>query len=144
MTKKSSCQDPDCICRTKKALSLWVKQRRYAEKDCTVSVAAEQMNMSVIQLKWYLYAVKRKSFSRFRKELRIRDAVYIMIIKPGLPVSVVGRMVGEYDKSNFRRDFRSVTGRYPVIRRKRYPILRLVLLCMRPDLRQILRIYRHL
>ena len=140
--KKTFCADPDCLHRTKKALSLWVRHRCYAEKGCTATVAAEQMNMSVIQLKWYLYAVKRKSFSRFRKELRIRDAVYIMIIKPGLPVSVVGRMVGEYDKSNFRRDFKSVTGRYPVSHGKRYPLLRLVLLCMRPDLRQVLRIYR--
>ena len=144
MIKKSSCPDPDCKHRTKKALSLWIKQRRYAEMECTAAKAAEQMNMSVLQLKWYLYVVEKKSFSRFRKELRVKDAICLMIMKPNLPVAVIGRLVGEYDKSDFRRNFKSVTGRYPVTRRKRYPLLRLVLFCTHRDLRQVLRKYRFL
>lgn len=140
--KKSSCPDLDCKLRTKKALSSWVRQRLYAEPDCTVEKAAEQMNMSVLQLKWYLYVVEKKSFSRLRKELRVKDAICLMIMKPDLPVSVIGRLVGEYDRSDFRRNFKSVTGRYPVSRRKRYPLLRLVLFCTHRDLRQVLRRHR--
>lgn len=140
--KKSSGPDMDCKLRTKNALSLWIRQRHYVEIDCTAGKAAEQMNMSSLQLKWFLREEERTTFGKLKKELRMKDAACLLLMKPGLPVSLVGRLVGECDRANFRRDFKSVMGTYPVNYRKRYPILRLVLLCTRPDLRQVLRRHR--
>lgn len=140
--KKSPGPDLDCKLRTKNALSLWIRQRHYAETDCTAEKAAEQMNLSTLQLKWYLKEEKQTTFGRLKKELRMRDASCLLIMKPRLPLNLVGRLVGECDKANFRRDFKSVMGTYPVNYRKKCPILRLVLFCMRPDLRQVLRKHR--
>jgi len=74
---------------------------------------AEQIGVSVEQLSFYFSMKVKKKFRTWRKELRIKEAMLIIIRHPDLPVKKVGLIVGITDKSNFRREFSEVAGCYP-------------------------------
>lgn len=125
--KKAFVEDADCIRRTRRAVRKWAIEKKYCEPDCSAYKAAEQMGMSVLQLNWYCRVHLGKTYNRFRMELRIREAVRLVLKFPGKPFSLIGEAVGIPDKSNFRRDFRKVTGMTPDRYRRRFRILRFLL-----------------
>ena len=74
---------------------------------------ADSIGVSKEQLSYFLSARLKVKYLQWRKELRIREAVRILKMHPGISLNDLGYRVGICDKSNFRREFFEVTGYYP-------------------------------
>ena len=61
----------------------------------------------------YCSARLKKSFHCWRKELRMEEAKKMLLEHPEMPAYQVGIRLGITDKSNFRYQFKSVTGMTP-------------------------------
>ena len=54
-----------------------------------------------------------KNFLQWRKEIRIDEAKRLLVKDKTIPTAIIGEEVGISDKSNFKRQFREITGCTP-------------------------------
>lgn len=54
-----------------------------------------------------------KNFLKWRKERRIEEAKKLLLEDRDIPTLIIGEAVGICDKSNFRRQFKEITGFTP-------------------------------
>ena len=65
------------------------------------------------ELSFYCSTRFGKTFLTWRKELRIEEAMDLLLKFPVIPASKIGLSLGIKDKSDFRHQFKSVTGMTP-------------------------------
>ena len=99
--------------KIEKKLAEWVKAGRHREHYPTIQDIAEEMDVTREELAFYCSTRLHKSFYSWRKELRIRDAMSMILEHKDMPLCQIGFSVGIPDKSNFRHQFKSVTGCTP-------------------------------
>jgi len=81
--------------------------------DESVSDLAEKMGSTYQILSEYFRVVKHRRFTTWRKELRIKKAQKLLIQDPHLSIATIREMVGINDKSNFRKQFKEISGLSP-------------------------------
>ncbi|MBR3074743.1 MAG: helix-turn-helix domain-containing protein [Bacteroidales bacterium] len=98
--------------QTRIKIDKWIKEKGWTE-DLSQEDVARSLNLKSEQLGQFFYLQTGKSFSRWRRELRIEEAERIMREDRKMPTVLVGESVGIPDKSNFRRQFKEITGYTP-------------------------------
>ena len=99
-------------------MSDWVSARGYAEPD-TQEEVVRSLNVTRDELASYCRERYGMSFLSWRKKLRIEEAGRLLVTRSDLSAAEIGRKVGIFDKSDFRRQFRSLEGCTPLEYRDR-------------------------
>lgn len=90
----------------------WIEEKRWLE-DASMQEVADRIGISRNSLSNYFILNTGKPFLRWRKEMRIEEAKKLLLKEKDLPTGIIGEAVGINDKSNFKRQFREVTGYTP-------------------------------
>ena len=94
-------------------LEQWVGEGKHHESYDSMDVILEELGLTKEELSFYCSRALKKNFLTWRKEMRIKDAMKLLLKHPDTPACHIGYVVGFGDKSNFRQQFRSVTGCTP-------------------------------
>ena len=105
---KKSVLDTDTILK----LDKWIREKRWAE-DLTMQEIADELQISREELSLFFRIQTRKNFLKWRKERRIEEAKKLLLEDRDIPTLIIGEAVGICDKSNFRRQFKEITGCTP-------------------------------
>lgn len=115
--RKAKREEAACLRKTcakvGKKLADWVREGKHREHTPSIQKIAEEMDVTREELAFYCSTRLHKSFYSWRKELRIRDAMSMILEHKEMPLCQIGFSVGIPDKSNFRHQFKSVTGCTP-------------------------------
>ena len=108
------------LSRNKKTMALveskldsWVAEGKYREYYESMDRIIEDLGLTQGELSLYCTKRLKKNFLSWRKELRMDDAKKMLVEHPEMPASKIGKSLGIMDKSNFRHQFKSVTGLTP-------------------------------
>lgn len=93
-------------------LEQWVKEEKYTSPS-PMDMVAEELDVSMEQLRHYFAKHMHIRFYAWRKNLRIEKACALMKLNPEIPASEIGRQCGFNDKSTFRRQFMEIKGISP-------------------------------
>lgn len=105
--------------RAEAALKEWIEKGGYL-LETTQREVADELKLSLEQLAYHFRMYKKLPFRVWRKHMRIKAACSLMKERPDLPLYAVGEYVGIPDKSNFRRAFYEVCGKYPLEWKKKH------------------------
>lgn len=111
--KQSSCLDHGEVKRLEKALSSWVKEKRYRDYSATREEIASELHTSKEFLYLYFKWILKLDFNTWRTRLRVEDAQKLLMENRELPINMVAEMVGFSDRSNFHRQFTKIVGCTP-------------------------------
>ena len=95
-----------------KKVEKWIIDKRWNE-DRSMLETAGDIGVSQEQLSLYFRVVIGKAFLHWRKEIRIEEAKNLLLKDKSVPMLIIAESVGINDKSNFRRQFKEVTGYTP-------------------------------
>ena len=100
------------------ALELKLRQlmevdKLYTQETLSLSLLAEQMNISTHQLSELINTRFSKSFSQLVREYRITEAKRMLVDEPKSSVLSIGLSTGFTSQSNFYTAFRDITGMAP-------------------------------
>ena len=111
-----------CKRNRKIALSLhqWIREGGHHDPLPTVEIVAKQLGVTHEELVRFFRLAVGKPFVSWRKDLRISEAKDLLVQYPHLPVYHIGEMVGIGDKSDFRKQFKELTGMTPSQYRKHH------------------------
>ena len=90
----------------------WIADKGWAE-DASLGEIASSLGIDKEDFSLYFRRKFLKSFLRWRKEVRITEAKHLLVKFINTPTALIGEAVGIYDKSNFKRQFRELTGYTP-------------------------------
>lgn len=93
-------------------LESWIESRGFLN-DVSQEKVAVEMGVDPRELSYYSSNILGEPFRSWRNRLRLLEARQIIASDPDIPLSLVGRMVGIPDKSNFRKLFRNCFGISP-------------------------------
>ena len=99
--------------KTEKGLALWIDSEGFTDPNCSILTTAECIGVSHEQLSYYFSSVLKTKFRTFWKEKRICKAMDLFKKYPDRSINSISQMVGITDPSNFRKQFKEVTGQYP-------------------------------
>lgn len=94
------------------ALQKWVAAKRFVQNDQTVEEIATELGTMHAKLKWYFTNRMHTPFRTWRLDLRVAEAKRLLR-NEDVSASVVHKLVGVADKSNFHKLFRKQTGMTP-------------------------------
>ncbi len=100
---------------TKRSSSLieqWIVRKGWKE-EASLQHVADSLGILKEDLSLYFRRKYRKCFLQWRKETRINDAKRRLLEEKDIPTALIGEEVGISDKSNFKRQFREITGMTP-------------------------------
>lgn len=106
--------------KTCDGLEKWIRRNGHTDPDTCMEDVAEEIGVSPLQLSYYFRVVVGQPFLSWRKERRILDAQALLIKYPEKSISSIGEAVGIVDKSNFKKQFKSVTNMSPGEFRDKY------------------------
>ena len=113
---------PAQVAKLETKLNVWVEKRGYCRPDKTIKESAAHIGTDSVKIYRY-FQMKGSDFRSWRMELRMRDAMEQMIREPETSVSAIGLRVGIPDRSNFCRQFKTVTGQTPEVWRNNQKII---------------------
>ena len=105
---KKSVLDTDTILK----LDKWIREKRWAE-DLTMQEIADELQIGREELSLFFRIQTGKNFLKWRKERRIEEAKKLLLEDRDIPTLIIGEAIGICDKSNFRRQFKEITGYTP-------------------------------
>lgn len=108
LSNKKSVLKADTILK----LDKWIREKRWAE-DLTMQEIADDLQISREDLSLFFRIQTGKNFLKWRKERRIEEAKKLLLEDRDIPTLIIGEAVGICDKSNFRRQFKEITGCTP-------------------------------
>ena len=118
--KARKCKERKDQSRKKKTMDLvglrlesWVAEGKYRLWYESMDSILEDLGLTAGELSMYCTAKLKKNFLSWRKELRMEEAKRLLLKDPEMPASKIGKSLGINDKSNFRHQFKSVTGLTP-------------------------------
>ncbi|MBQ8061440.1 MAG: AraC family transcriptional regulator [Bacteroidales bacterium] len=94
-------------------LSRWVAEGKHRIKYGCLEDILFDLDLTSYELTLYCSTRLKKTFLCWRKELRMEEAKKMLLEHPDMPAYQVGKALGITDKSNFRHQFKSVTGLTP-------------------------------
>ena len=99
--------------RIRRCIADWILYREYWDKDDNLDTFSQRTGIPREEITSFLYDHTGGRYLSIRKELRIEDAKSLIRERPDLSVYEIAKMVGIYDKSNFRKDFTELVGYKP-------------------------------
>lgn len=96
----------------------WLEDKGYRTPSRTISEVAAQIGTDPVILQRYCHERLKVDFRSWRTGLRVEDAKRILLDNPEESASSIASKVGFSDRSNFLRQFRSLTGQTPTEWRK--------------------------
>lgn len=94
-------------------MSTWVLEKKWTE-NLSMKQVADSLGITREELGLYSWSVSGKSFLQWRKGLRMDEAMRLLLENRETPANLIGEQVGISDKSNFRKQFKEITGCTPV------------------------------
>ena len=101
-------------------LSRWVAEGKHRLRYGSMDDILEDLGLTGDELCSYCSGRLGKTFLTWRKEIRMKEAMKLLLDSPEIPACKIGASLGIEDKSNFRHQFKSVTGYTPDGWRKKY------------------------
>ena len=101
-------------------LRQWVREGKYRLDYGSMDKILDDLGLTGGELSSYCSKKFNKSFLSWRKELRIKEAKKRLLDSPEVPAYRIGRELGISDKSDFRHQFKSITGYTPGQWREKY------------------------
>ncbi|MBO4475731.1 MAG: helix-turn-helix transcriptional regulator [Bacteroidales bacterium] len=98
--------------RTAAIIRKWIAEMGWAE-DATLQEVADSLGLYKEDFSMYFRRTYHQNFLQWRKVIRIDEAKRILVKDKTIPTAIVGEEVGICDKSNFKRQFRDLTGCTP-------------------------------
>ena len=99
--------------KLERALSQWVKQKKFVEFDKSREDVASELNTTREILHLYFTTKKGIDFKTWRTGLRIEEAKELLLKNKRISINLVGEMAGFSDRSNFHRQFVKIVGCTP-------------------------------
>lgn len=90
----------------------WIASMGWAE-DASIQEIADSLGLYKEDFSLFFRRIYGKNFLQWRKELRINEAKRLLVKDKTIPTAIIGEEVGICDKSNFKRQFREITGYTP-------------------------------
>ena len=103
----------------KDRLDKWVAEGKHRLQYGSMDGILEDLGLTSEELSRYCTIRLKKNFLSWRKELRMEEAKKMLLEYPDIPACKIGKSLGITDKSNFRHQFKSVTGLTPSQWRKK-------------------------
>lgn len=100
-------------------LGRWVAEGKHRLEYGSMDGILEDLGLTSEELSRYCTARLKKNFLSWRKDLRMEEAKRMLLESPDTPACKIGKDLGITDKSNFRHQFKSVTGLTPSQWRKK-------------------------
>jgi len=100
--------------RIGEAMKKWEKEKGFTKAGVSTREIAEEVGFTVEQIAYYFKTSMNVSLSAWRKRLRIEYAMELLLTRPELSMSEIGRLCGICDRSDFRRQFIEITGKTPL------------------------------
>ncbi len=104
----------------RKALSVWIAERHFTEKDANLDEVARQLGTSQRTLSAHFSRYEQTSFRAWRTKLRIEEACRMLREEDGLILKSLNELVGMGDYSYFFKQFKQATGLSPTEYRDKY------------------------
>ena len=95
------------------SLDIWVNGKQFVNQGITLKSLASELCTNQTYLSNHVNTTTGQSFRNWISRLRIEEAQQLLNMRPDIPVSCVGEMVGIPNKSSFFRQFINVTGKTP-------------------------------
>ena len=108
--RRKACHDNAIV---RKKLKQWVAGKKYRLRYYSMDSILDELGLTSKELSSYCSRKFKKNFLSWRKDLRMDDAKRMLLEHPDFPVTRIAEEVGIDDKSNFRHQFKSVTGYTP-------------------------------
>lgn len=102
----------DVMKRHAAIIERWIEEKRWTE-DASLAEVALSLGIDKEDFSLFFRRKYRKGFLLWRKETRIQEAKHLLLKNKTVPTALIGEEVGIYDKSNFKRQFREITGVTP-------------------------------
>ena len=92
-----------------------IVKQLYLQEDCSLSLVSDKLRIPAHHLTYYFNSIKKESFSDWRNQLRVIDAISILNqdISRQLTLEAIGLKVGFKSNSTFIRSFKKHTGKTP-------------------------------
>lgn len=90
----------------------WISEKGWTE-ECDMETAADKIGVTREQLSAFFRHNFKQNFREWRKLMRIEEAKKMLLEDYSISATAVGESVGIADKSNFRRQFKEITGYTP-------------------------------
>lgn len=102
---------------TRRIMDQWLADKGWTQKLNFDEVSAK-LGIRKDEISLYVHHYYRQNFLSWRRNLRIEEAKRLLLDDMTIPAALIGEAVGITDKSNFRRQFKELTGYTPVEWRK--------------------------
>lgn len=99
--------------RISRNLKRWCADMKYCQSNYSMEDVAEELDVTVEQLRRFFLCYVQLKFVAWRKKMRINYARELLLKFPEAPLEQIGILVGINDKANFRRQFIEETGISP-------------------------------
>ncbi len=109
----STLEKVDCQGALRKLDALMSGQQLYRQPDLNLAELASRLDLSRHQLSELINTRLGMGFSRYLRELRVKEACRLLLDKPSLSVLSVGLEAGFSSQSAFYDAFREITGMTP-------------------------------
>ena len=98
--------------QTSATIRRWIVSMGWTE-DASLQEVADSLVLYKEDFSLFFRRVYGKNFLQWRKEIRIDEAKRLLVKDKTIPTAIIGEEVGISDKSNFKRQFREITGCTP-------------------------------
>ena len=98
---------------TRRIMAQWLAEKGWNQKLNFDEVSAK-LGLRKDQISLFVHHYYGQNFLSWRRKLRIEEAKRLLLEDKSIPAALVGEAVGITDKSNFRRQFKELTGCTPV------------------------------
>ncbi len=92
---------------------LMTRDKIFKQESLNLSTVAEALGLSAHQLSELVNTQYQKSFSRFIREHRVREAERLLTQEPKVSILAISMEVGFKSQSNFYAAFKEITGKSP-------------------------------
>ena len=106
---------PEYIDNIEVLLQEFIAEKLYLQEDCSLSLISDKLKIPAHHLTYYFNSIKKESFSDWRNQLRVLDAISKLNqdISSQLTLEAIGLKVGFKSNSTFIRSFKKNTGKTP-------------------------------
>ena len=94
-------------------LGRWIAEGKYRKEYGSMDNILDELGVTADELSLFCTTKLRMPFLSWRKALRMEDAKRMLIEQPDASTVKIANELGIKDKSNFRHQFKSVTGLSP-------------------------------
>jgi AraC-like DNA-binding protein len=105
--------DPQEFADIEERINKWVAAKKFTENGITLERLAQQIYTNRTYVSAYINSCKKQTFRNWMNDLRIKEAMDLLVQRPEMTVGEIADRVGFLNQSNFGRQFLKQTGISP-------------------------------